>query len=147
MVKQEFQLFDLTENRSSNIIRLGEALKTIPPTSAEAERTLSSAGLFTTKLRIPEGRKLGKSEALIADQECQEALIRTCSRISYEEDPRLSALLCSAKKNLIRMDTLELTLSGPLKDIIPNRISKVQSSIIIILIHAASQLGPNVTWS
>ncbi|GBN78294.1 hypothetical protein AVEN_110468-1, partial [Araneus ventricosus] len=38
IVKQELQLFDGTEHRLSNIIKLGEALKTIPPKSAEAER-------------------------------------------------------------------------------------------------------------
>ncbi|GBN87019.1 hypothetical protein AVEN_136713-1 [Araneus ventricosus] len=51
IVKQELQLFDSTENRSANIIKLGEALKIIPPTSSEAERTFSAAGLFITKLR------------------------------------------------------------------------------------------------
>ncbi|GBN79685.1 hypothetical protein AVEN_63750-1 [Araneus ventricosus] len=35
IVKEELQLFDSIENRSSNIIEL-EALKTIPPTEAEA---------------------------------------------------------------------------------------------------------------
>ncbi|GBM06532.1 hypothetical protein AVEN_150367-1 [Araneus ventricosus] len=51
IMKQKLQLFDSTENRSSNIIKLGEALKTNPPTSAEAERVLSAGGLFITKLR------------------------------------------------------------------------------------------------
>ncbi|GBN06985.1 hypothetical protein AVEN_197759-1 [Araneus ventricosus] len=51
IMKQELQLFHSTENLSSNIIKLGEALKTIPSTSAEAEREFSAAGLFITKLR------------------------------------------------------------------------------------------------
>ncbi|GBM76374.1 hypothetical protein AVEN_165976-1 [Araneus ventricosus] len=51
IVQQEFQLLDATENRSSNIIKLCEALKTIPPTSTDDERAFSVAGLFITKLR------------------------------------------------------------------------------------------------
>ncbi|GFS97714.1 uncharacterized protein TNCV_2558711 [Trichonephila clavipes] len=50
-MKQEMQLFDSTENPSPNIIKLCEASKTIPPTSAEDERAFSAAGLFVTKLR------------------------------------------------------------------------------------------------
>ncbi|GBM54338.1 hypothetical protein AVEN_259201-1 [Araneus ventricosus] len=51
IVKKVLQLFGSKENRLSNIIKLAEALKTIPPTSTEAERTFSAAGLFITKLR------------------------------------------------------------------------------------------------
>ncbi|GFS72472.1 uncharacterized protein TNCV_2116191 [Trichonephila clavipes] len=51
IMKQEMQLFDSTENPSPNIIKLCDALKTIPPTSVEAERAFSAAGLFITKLR------------------------------------------------------------------------------------------------
>ncbi|GFX71066.1 uncharacterized protein TNCV_3648311 [Trichonephila clavipes] len=51
IMKQETQLFDSTENPSPNIIKLCDALKTIPPTSVEAERAFSTAGLFVTKLR------------------------------------------------------------------------------------------------
>ncbi|GFT15875.1 uncharacterized protein TNCV_3314621 [Trichonephila clavipes] len=51
IMKQEMQLFDSTENPSPNIIKLWDALKTIPPTSVEAERAFSAAGLFVTKLR------------------------------------------------------------------------------------------------
>ncbi|GFX28100.1 uncharacterized protein TNCV_424271 [Trichonephila clavipes] len=50
IMKQEMQLFDSTENPSPNI-KLCDALKTIPPTSVEAERAFSAAGLFVTKLR------------------------------------------------------------------------------------------------
>ncbi|GFW61209.1 DUF1758 domain-containing protein [Trichonephila clavipes] len=51
IMKQEMQLFDSTENPSPNIIKLCDALKTIPPTSVEAERAFSAAGFFVTKLR------------------------------------------------------------------------------------------------
>ncbi|GFV66708.1 uncharacterized protein TNCV_3319381 [Trichonephila clavipes] len=50
IMKQEMQ-FDSTENPSPNIIKLCDDLKTIHPTSAEAERAFSAAGLFVTKLR------------------------------------------------------------------------------------------------
>ncbi|GFX73540.1 uncharacterized protein TNCV_2342451 [Trichonephila clavipes] len=51
IIKQEMQLFDSTENPSPNIIKPWDALKTIPPTSVEAERAFYAAGLFVTKLR------------------------------------------------------------------------------------------------
>ncbi|GFX63801.1 uncharacterized protein TNCV_5032721 [Trichonephila clavipes] len=51
IMKQDIQLFDSPENPSSNIIKLCEVLKTIPPTSVETERAFSAAGLFVTKLR------------------------------------------------------------------------------------------------
>ncbi|GFX26762.1 uncharacterized protein TNCV_1839351 [Trichonephila clavipes] len=51
IMKQEMQLFDSTENPLPNIIKLCEALKTIPPTSVEAKRAFSAAGLFVKKLR------------------------------------------------------------------------------------------------
>ncbi|GFW56639.1 uncharacterized protein TNCV_1863491 [Trichonephila clavipes] len=51
IMKQEMQLFDSTENLSPNIIKLCDALKTIPPTSVEAGRIFYAAGLFVTKLR------------------------------------------------------------------------------------------------
>ncbi|GFW36145.1 hypothetical protein TNCV_4930071 [Trichonephila clavipes] len=38
------QLFDSTENPSPNILKLCDALKTIPPTTVEAERAFSAAG-------------------------------------------------------------------------------------------------------
>ncbi|PRD30906.1 UNVERIFIED_CONTAM: hypothetical protein NCL1_24992 [Trichonephila clavipes] len=49
-MKQEMQLFNLTENTSPNIIKSREALKTVTPTSVEAY-VFSAAGLFVTKLR------------------------------------------------------------------------------------------------
>ncbi|GFT33124.1 uncharacterized protein TNCV_1264851 [Trichonephila clavipes] len=51
IMKQETQLFESTENPSVNIIKLCETLKTIPPTSVEAERVFSAARLLVTKLR------------------------------------------------------------------------------------------------
>ncbi|GFU66555.1 uncharacterized protein TNCV_4357111 [Trichonephila clavipes] len=51
IMKQEMQWFDSTENPSPNIIKLSETLKAIPPTSFEAEKAFSAAGLFVTKLR------------------------------------------------------------------------------------------------
>ncbi|GFT67811.1 hypothetical protein TNCV_4517931 [Trichonephila clavipes] len=56
-MKQEMQLFDSTENPSPNIIKLCDALKTIPPASVEAERAFSAAGLFVTKLRTRRRRR------------------------------------------------------------------------------------------
>ncbi|GFT80844.1 uncharacterized protein TNCV_2714741 [Trichonephila clavipes] len=50
IMKQEMQLFDSTEYPSPNI-KFCDALKTILPTSVEAERAFSAAGLFVTKLR------------------------------------------------------------------------------------------------
>ncbi|GBN46558.1 hypothetical protein AVEN_8365-1 [Araneus ventricosus] len=50
-VKQLTQLFDSTENLSSNIKKLGEASKSFPATSAEAEREFSAARLFITAER------------------------------------------------------------------------------------------------
>ena len=48
---KEFDLFDATGQRTTNIDLLLEALKSIPPTSVESDRSLSAAGLFVTKLR------------------------------------------------------------------------------------------------
>ncbi|GFW45344.1 hypothetical protein TNCV_4734511 [Trichonephila clavipes] len=68
-MKQEMQLFDLTENPSPTIIKLCEALKTIPPTSVEAERAFSAAGLFLTKLRTRLSDKTiaARIECLVSD--------------------------------------------------------------------------------
>ena len=46
---KELSLFELNIERTSNVSN--EALKTVVPTSVEAERTFSAAGLFITKLR------------------------------------------------------------------------------------------------
>jgi hypothetical protein len=51
IVKKEMTLFEATKKRPENLEKLFKALKTIPPTSIEAERAFSSAGIFITKLR------------------------------------------------------------------------------------------------
>ena len=48
---KELSLFELTEERTLNVTKLFEAVKTIPATSVEAERAFSAAGLFVTKIR------------------------------------------------------------------------------------------------
>ena len=48
---KELSLFELTKQRTSNITKVFEAVKTIPATSVEAERAFSAAGLFVTKIR------------------------------------------------------------------------------------------------
>ena len=48
---KEFDLFDATGQRTTNIYLLLDALKSITPTSVESERSFSAAGLFVTKLR------------------------------------------------------------------------------------------------
>ena len=55
--KQELQLFDSTQNQSSNIMKLSEALKTIFPTLVEAETAFSAAWMFITKLRTSVNEK------------------------------------------------------------------------------------------
>ena len=51
VIKQEMKLLEATEKRSGKLEQLFKALLSIPPTSVEAERAFSAAGLFTTKLR------------------------------------------------------------------------------------------------
>ena len=48
---KEMALFEATGDKSKIISSIEEVLNTIPPTSAEAERVFSAAGLFVTKLR------------------------------------------------------------------------------------------------
>ncbi|KAI6653465.1 hypothetical protein LOD99_3684 [Oopsacas minuta] len=48
---KEMALFEATGDKSKNIPSIEEVLNTIPPTSVEAERAFSAAGLFVTKLR------------------------------------------------------------------------------------------------
>ena len=47
---KEFDLFDATGQRTTNIDLLLDALKSIPPMSVESEKSFSAAGLFVTKL-------------------------------------------------------------------------------------------------
>ena len=51
VIKQEIKLLEATEKRPGKLEQLFKALLSIPPTSVEAERVFSAAGLFTTKLR------------------------------------------------------------------------------------------------
>ena len=50
VIKQKMKLLEATEKRLSKLEQLFKALLTIPPSSFEAERTFSAAGLFDTKL-------------------------------------------------------------------------------------------------
>jgi hypothetical protein len=51
IIKKEMSLFEATHQRPENLEKLFNALKTIPPTSIEAERAFSAVGIFITKLR------------------------------------------------------------------------------------------------
>ena len=50
-VQKELDLFDATGERTPRMLKIMRAIETIPPTSVEAERAFSTAGLFITKLR------------------------------------------------------------------------------------------------
>ena len=50
-VQKELDLFDATGERTPRMLKIMRAIETIPPTSVEAERAFSAAGLFITKLR------------------------------------------------------------------------------------------------
>lgn len=51
IIKQEMRLLEATGKRPSKLEHIYNALLSIPPTSVEAERAFSAAGLFTTKIR------------------------------------------------------------------------------------------------
>ena len=51
VIKQEMNLFEATRKRPTKLELLFNALHSIPPTSVEAERAFSAAGLFVTELR------------------------------------------------------------------------------------------------
>ena len=51
LVKKEMALFEASKSKPKNLDMLFNALKTIPPTSVEAERAFSCLGLFATKIR------------------------------------------------------------------------------------------------
>ncbi|GFU95794.1 uncharacterized protein TNCV_4903861 [Trichonephila clavipes] len=57
IIKLEMELFDLTGNPSPKIIKLCEALKTIPSKSVEFERAFPDAGLLVTELKTRLGGK------------------------------------------------------------------------------------------
>ena len=50
-VKREIAIFESTGERPACLQKIFRAIKTLPPTSVEAERAFSSAGLFITKIR------------------------------------------------------------------------------------------------
>ncbi len=50
-IKKEMAVLECTEQRPSCLEKVYQALRTIPPSSTEAERSFSAAGLFVTKLR------------------------------------------------------------------------------------------------
>ena len=51
LIKKEMAFFEASKSRPKNLDILFNTLKTIPPTSVEAERAFSSLGLFAIKIR------------------------------------------------------------------------------------------------
>ena len=54
-IKKEMQVYESTKERPAKLEKIYRALITLPPTSVEAERSFSAAGLFLTKLRCKLG--------------------------------------------------------------------------------------------
>ena len=50
-IRKEIAVFECNNQRPNSLESIYNALMTIPPTSVEAERSFSAAGLFITKLR------------------------------------------------------------------------------------------------
>ena len=50
-VQKEMLLYETSKRRPENLERLFTALKTIKPTSVEAERAFSALGYFANKIR------------------------------------------------------------------------------------------------
>ena len=50
-VKHEMAIFESTGERPACLQKIFRAIKTLPPTSVDAERAFSCAGLFITKIR------------------------------------------------------------------------------------------------
>ena len=50
-MQRDMDQFRLTQVKSNRLLKLQEALLSIPPTSVEPERSFSSAGLLCTKIR------------------------------------------------------------------------------------------------
>ena len=51
VVQKEMMLYEITKRRPNNLEKLYAALKTIKPTSVEAERAFSALGYFVSKIR------------------------------------------------------------------------------------------------
>lgn len=51
MIAKEFTAFQMTNEMGSCLKKIYKVLQTVQPTSVEAERAFSAAGLFVTKLR------------------------------------------------------------------------------------------------
>ena len=51
VVQKEMLLYETSKRRPENLERLFTALKTIKPTSVEAERAFSALGYFANKIR------------------------------------------------------------------------------------------------
>ena len=54
---KELSLFEINLERTPNVVKLHKSMQSIVPTSVEAARTFSAAGLFVTKLRSRLGPK------------------------------------------------------------------------------------------
>ena len=50
-IKREMTIFENTGERPAILEKLFRAIQSLPPTSVEAERAFSAAGMFITKLR------------------------------------------------------------------------------------------------
>ena len=50
-IKREMAIFENTFQRPALLEKIHRAVLTVPPTSVEAERAFSAAGLFVTKIR------------------------------------------------------------------------------------------------
>jgi hypothetical protein len=50
-IKKEMAVYESTEEIPPYLEKIRKALRTLPPSSSEAERCFSAAGLFITKLR------------------------------------------------------------------------------------------------
>ena len=51
VVQKEMMLYEINKRRPNNLEKLYAALKTIKPTSVEAERAFSALGCFVSKIR------------------------------------------------------------------------------------------------
>ncbi len=51
MISREIEFYCATAEKGKILTKIANALRSIPPTSVEAERAFSSGGYFVTKLR------------------------------------------------------------------------------------------------